>query len=50
MGATLLVSDINKITSIDLVEFNPLNDISDKTYSLATKILDIMLEKISSKN
>ena len=36
--------NIEKVRSFDLVEFNPLNDIDDKTFNIANDILNILIK------
>ena len=39
---------INNISSFDIVEFNPLNDIDDKTLNIALEIFNLVIESIKT--
>ena len=41
----ILIKNINSIKSFDLVEFNPDNDIDNKTLNIALNILNNIIEK-----
>ena len=42
----LFLTNIDKIVSFDLVEFNPLKDNNHVTYDLATNILDNIINTL----
>ncbi len=45
----ILFKDVDKIVSLDLVEFNPLFDQDDKTYNIACNLINNIISKIDSK-
>lgn len=45
----IILERIDKISSYDLVEYNPLNDKNNKTKKIALKILNDILQKIKEK-
>lgn len=45
----IFLKDMPKVVSIDLVEFNSLNDKNNQTYDIAIKLLKMMKEKIEEK-
>ncbi len=45
---SILKTNINKIKSFDLVEYNPNYDINDKTLAIALNILNNIIEKINT--
>ncbi len=49
IALNLFLEKIDNIASFDLVEFNPLKDINNKTYDISTTILDTLLDKINLK-
>ena len=44
----ILIDRKQDIKSMDFVEFNPLNDINDKTYDIASNLLNKFIEKASN--
>ncbi len=46
----ILLDNINKINSFDLVEFNPDNDKDDVTKNIALNILNKLINKVKEKN
>ncbi len=40
----MIKNNINLVKSFDLVEFNPLNDIDNKTFNIANEILNILIK------
>ena len=41
-----ILKNINQISSFDLVEFNPLNDVDDKTLNIAEEIINKVCDTI----